>query len=73
MDFGNALKLLKLGKSIKRPFWSYKLKLVEQSGFRVSKPDLSIPTMFILKSGGAEDGFRWIPNDEDLLAEDWEL
>lgn len=72
MDFGRALKLLKSGESVKRPFWSYRIKIEEKPGFRVSAPDLSVPTLFIVKSGGVEDGFRWVPNDEDLLAEDWE-
>jgi len=72
MDFGSALKLLKSGASVQRPFWSYKIRLVEEPGFRASKPDLSTPTIFILKFGGVEDGLHWIPDDDDLLAEDWE-
>jgi hypothetical protein len=72
MDFGSALKLLKSGEAVRRPFWSYRIRLVEQPGFRASNPDLSIPTLFLLKLGGFEDGFHWIPNDDDLLAEDWE-
>lgn len=72
MDFGKALKLLKSGSQVKRSFWSYQIKVEEKLGYRVSVPDLSVPTLFIVKSGGVEDGLRWVPSDEDLLAEDWE-
>lgn len=72
MDFGRALKLLKAGASVKRLHWDYKIELVEKPGFRVSKLDLSVPTLFIIKLGGLEEGSRWVPTDEDLLADDWE-
>jgi hypothetical protein len=72
MDFGEALKLLKKGAAIKRPVWDYKIAIREEPGVRETFPDIRVPTLFIVKLGSSEHGFRYHPFDEDLLAEDWE-
>ena len=68
MDFGEALKQLKVGKRIGRAAWNCK-----STGVALQPPDPGVRMTrcyaFVSRADGAV--FPWAPTQEDLFAEDW--
>jgi hypothetical protein len=68
MDFSEALKLVKAGRSVRRAFWAprfWSIRLV------VPGRAATLTYPFIVKD--APDGcVPWTPTHSDLLATDWE-
>jgi hypothetical protein len=85
MDFGDAIRCLKLGRRVQRAGWNGKgayVYLVGGSRFTVDRE----PLLSVLGAGAevsyhahidmrATDGsvFVWNPNQLDMLAEDWSV
>ena len=83
MNFGEAIELLKAGKSVRRPVWhgvGVFIFLVQGSKFKVSRP----PLLGLYKEG-TEVSYQshvdmrtatgeivpWVCSHADMLADDW--
>lgn len=70
MDFGSAIKALKLGNTVARSGWNGKnmwLKLMEPS----ADSDMTLPYICMFTAQG--DLVPWLASQTDMLAEDWEI
>jgi len=78
-DFGEALRLLKLGNRVKRAGWNGQGIFVSMStpdsGDSMTQPFLYIDTLNLqTKNPMAPKGrVPWAPSQTDILAEDWIL
>jgi len=73
MDFGLAFGLLRQGKAIRRGSWDCWLEVRELPAHRESLPPESFEiSTFIVLIQSTGKYTRWMPFDQDLLAEDWE-
>lgn len=70
MDFGQALKALKVGKKVSRQGWNGRDMYIElQSPAALSK--MTLPYIFMSTVHG--DLVPWLASQTDMLAEDWEM
>jgi hypothetical protein len=73
MDFGLAFGLLRQGKAIRRSSWGCWLEVRELPAHRESlPPEIFEVGTFIVQIQSTGMYTRWVPFDQDLLAEDWE-
>lgn len=80
MDFGDAIKLLKQGKKLKREGWNGKnqyIELAERISYINSKgeiineghSDIGNKVIAFVGTSGVQLG--WLASQADMLAEDW--
>ena len=72
MVFEEAFKLLREGKAIKRSNWDYWVEIRDLPAHRESLPaDMFEIGTFIVLIQPTGKYTRWMPFDQDLLANDW--
>ena len=82
MDFGDAIKLLKQGKKLKREGWNGKnqyIELAERISYINSKgeivneghSDIGNKVIAFIGTSGVQLG--WLASQADMLAEDWQI
>lgn len=72
MDFADAFRELRRGRTIKRPQWDYVLVIQVLPGRSQSmSPDIYVPSEFIMAVYSDGTTHRWDIFDVDLLASDW--
>ena len=70
MDFGNAIKALKLGNKVARDGWNGRnmwLRLITPT----SDSEMTLPYIAMFTAQG--DLVPWLASQTDMLAEDWEV
>lgn len=75
MDFGEAIKALKEGKSVARKGWNGKgmfLYLIEY-GYGEYEHEPTITSSIAMKTAQNTIVIGWLASQTDMLAEDWEI
>lgn len=68
MNFGEAIQAMKIGKRVRRKDWE------NDTWITVDYIGYNRPSYISLGRDNSFDGHKtWIPSQEDMLAEDWEI
>ena len=71
VDFSEALRELKNGRSIQREGWNGKGMLIRMVEFTPTKEEIQIDNKGLVIRTPAGTYNNWMPSIIDLLAEDW--
>ena len=73
MDFGEALKEMKMGYAVRRKGWPGKMDFIEILQFKEKNSKMTEPYIFLdcISSNGENKRVPWTPSQIDILAEDW--